>query len=458
MLLPLKLIRDQPLQQQLYDQLRQLIVSRRLAPGTRMPSTRMLAVQFSISRITVLLTYERLITEGFLRSEPARGTFVNHLPSADRGTVMRPARPAESLPAAAFDVGQPDPRLFPTSRWRTLIRHMLDDLGTLLHGQSPDDDPTLRRAIAGWLSGARGVAADPDQIILANDPRHALHIVAHLTLRPGQCATIEQPAPPDVGDLLASTGAAVITVPVDADGLCTDRLPAGPAALAVVSPENQLPLGMPLGQARRTALLAWAEHSGATIFEAVFDGDLRYAAEDSPALMMAGSGASVILGSGFAASLGPGTMRSYLVVPPGLVDQARTASRITGLASSVLENAALAHLLDDGGYARHLHSLRRTYQSRRDALIQALDTHLGGHLVAEPRAGLHLAWTCPTDADPATVTAAALRRRGLRACALDSQTLALGFGNHGERDIAAAVARAAADLARPTTMSAEACD
>ena len=94
MLIPLKLVRDQPLQQQLYEQLRDLIVSARLMSGTRMPSTRMLADQFSVSRITVLLTYERLIAEGTSRQFQPKGHS-----SAIRRTSRR-CGPRNSYPRA----------------------------------------------------------------------------------------------------------------------------------------------------------------------------------------------------------------------------------------------------------------------------------------------------------------------------------------------------------------------
>ena len=94
MLIPLKLVRDQPLQQQLYDQLQTLIASARLQPGARMPSTRMMAEQFSISRITVLLTYERLIAEGYLQTMPAKGTFVARGPNGCRGFAHKGVGPA----------------------------------------------------------------------------------------------------------------------------------------------------------------------------------------------------------------------------------------------------------------------------------------------------------------------------------------------------------------------------
>ena len=96
MLIPLKLLRDRPLQQQLYEQLRALIVSARLADGARMPSTRMLADQFSVARITVVLTYERLLAEGYLTTIPAKGTFVSQAqaPAAALTDARRARDPA----------------------------------------------------------------------------------------------------------------------------------------------------------------------------------------------------------------------------------------------------------------------------------------------------------------------------------------------------------------------------
>ena len=100
--------------------------SARLHPGARMPSTRMLAEQFAISRITVLLTYERLIAEGYLQTLPAKGTFVARAercrgrtgtgpqaatwpdslrPAAGGTKVGRSARPGEDADRSADGAG-----------------------------------------------------------------------------------------------------------------------------------------------------------------------------------------------------------------------------------------------------------------------------------------------------------------------------------------------------------------
>lgn len=439
MLLPLKLARDGPLQQQLYEQLLGLITSGMLAHGTRMPSTRLLADQFSISRMTVLLTYERLITEGSLRTERARGTFVHHQPARNvPGATVRQFPPAAE--EADCDVGRPDHRLFPLNRWRALIRHALDDLGPRLARQQPDDDPALRRSIAGWVASSRGLQVDPNQVVLAKDPCHAMHVVTHLFLHPGSRVVVEQPCAPDLDRLLAGAGATVLRVPVGPDGLRTDRLPSGPVDLALVSPESHNPSGASLNQAHRTALLAWAARSCAVIVACDFEGDLHYTPDLAAPLFGNTAGVPVIHASGFAASLGPGTLCSYLIVPPGMVDAARAASRIVALSHATLDTAALARMLDEGLYARHLHGIRKIYQERRDALIRSLRDEVGGEPFTVPGAGLHLAWICPADRPVSNGMVMMARRRGLAITKTQDGTLYIGFGARNERELAAAVA------------------
>ncbi len=447
MLIPLKLLRDRPLQQQLYEQLLALIVSSRLAPGTRMPSTRMLADQFSISRVTVLLTYERLVAEGYLWTVPAKGTFVHHAPAAGE-SLPRPDDGAATGTDAGRIPGRADRRLFPAVKWRALIRKALDNPAADGAEEPPHGDPALRQAIAGWLSTSRGLAIDAGQIILAHGRQHALHIAAHLLLGPGRRAAVESPGDAAAELMLSGTGAALVAVPVDEDGIRTERLPEGPAAMALVTPEHQRPLGAVLSLQRRHDLLAWAARAGATVVEADWDGELRYEPMDLPPLMRLDRDGIVVHAGDFAASLGPATVLGYLAVPRQLIGPARAASRLAGAYAGRLEAEALAALLDSGAYARHLHAVRKTYLGRRDALVRSLRRHFGEQTrIGATTAGLHLAWTPPPELGPAGAVAGVAARCGLDAGCAGDRVVLLGFGVPGERQIEVAVGRLAEVLA-----------
>lgn len=457
MLIPLKLVRDQPLQQQIFEQLRSLIQGGRLAPGTRMPSTRMVADQFAVSRITVLLVYERLIAEGYLETIPAKGTFVSHPPSElsahAPGCPVHHESGASPLPCCggigATQIGRPDPSLFPLARWRALLRGAVDRLGC----QSPADHAAgavrLRQAVAGWLSTSRGLAVAPDQIVLVSGRQQALHIASHLLLRTEARAVVEDPCDDRTACTYVEAGADLVCVPVDARGLRPELLPSGPAALLHITPEHQRPTGALLGSERRAAILEWADRAGAVIVEEDCDGEFRYGSMEAAPLMSLDRGERVLLIGGFAVALGPWVTLGYMAVPPSLIKHAREARRLIDDSAEALESSALAEFLDSGAYARHVHRLRKTYMSRRDTLVTSLRRHFGPVETWGAGAGLHLAWQLPPELGSATGLAERARQTGLEAEALgaDNRTLLLGFGTLHESRLDSGIARLA-DITR----------
>ena len=456
MLTPLNLERDQHLQQQIFEQLRSLILSRRFASGARMPSTRMLAEQFNISRTTAVLAYERLTAEGYLETRPAQGTFVAMtLPGANCQIPGAGAEAECPSPQEPVRVGCPDPSLFPMRRWRTLMRAALDGMGAFSTHPDLVGDPNLRAAIAAWLSTSRGIAVSPDQVILTNDRSQALHLVAHLTLRPGVRVVIEAPSHDNDTAAYFAEWAELVRVPVDADGICTSKLPFGRAVLVHVSPEHQRLLGARMSASRRAELLDWAAQSSATVLEDDTQSELHYGENSTPRLFSLDQANRVILLGGFCASLGPWVHLAYLVVPPHLVDAASAARRMLGDESGRLHQAALYELLRSGWYARHLHRLSKVYAIRRDALLGALRRHFPKqNVVWGDHAGLHVAWFANDREVSAPDIAALARRCGLEAKALQNvgpageSVVLIGFGVTAEHLIDSKIARLATMIAR----------
>ena len=450
MLIPLKLVRDQKLQQQLYDQLHALIVSGGLAAGTRMPSTRALADQFAISRITVLLAYERLIAEGLLQTLPAIGTFVSHdvvLRTRASGDAVQPGSGPTADAVSEIRAGRPDPTLFPAGRWRVLARGALDQLVSRAHNRPAGGHPALRMAVTKWLAASRGLSVLPDQVLLVSGRRQALHIVAHLLMAAGSRAVVEDPCEDDAAALLSGAGATLVRVGVDAEGLRTDLLPNGPVALALITPESHRPLGGILSASRRQSLLDWARGADATIVVEDCDSDLRYEPCSTPPMMALDQDARVVHIGSFATTLGPILTLGFMIVPRALVEAALEARQLVDDHARWLEEEALAGLIDSGGFARHVHRVRKIYQARRDRLVSLMratfgpDTQLGGG-----RAGLHLTWHLPTAFGSAADVAALARRCGLDASVGGPQIVLVGFGLPSEHQIPHAVSRLGALL------------
>jgi GntR family transcriptional regulator/MocR family aminotransferase len=310
----------------------------------------------------------------------------------------------------------------------------------------------LREAIATWLSTSRGLAVNADQVLVMKSRQQGLHLAAHLAAhvaghraahrtasgRSGRWAptVMEEPCDAQAAAVLASERGELIRVPVDADGLRTDRLPEGDAALIHVTPEHQRPLGVRLSRERRDALLAWADRAGALILEEDCEGELRYGDMNIPSLMSLDTSERVILLGGFSVSLGPWLDLAYMVLPRGVAAGAQAMRRLIDDSRSSLEQMALAEFLRGGGYARHLHRVTKAYASRRDTLLTALRRHLGGRsLVWGQQAGLHLAWFPPQDFGSASAIATLARGHGLDAAWAGDDVVLLGFGVPDEQRI-----------------------
>jgi GntR family transcriptional regulator/MocR family aminotransferase len=188
---------------------------------------------------------------------------------------------------------------------------------------------------------------------------------------------------------------------------------------------------------RRHALVAWARRTGAFIFEDDYDGEFRYAGQPIPALASLDPDVVIYCGT-FSKSLFPTWRLGYLVLPQALVEPVARCKWITDLASSRLTQRALAHLLANGEFDRHVRRVQRRYRERRDALVRSLRRHFKQDAEIEgATAGLHLTMRLPRLAqNSADDLIARCRARGVGVYSLarhakrrlDCATLILGYG------------------------------
>lgn len=476
-----------PLQAQLFDQLQELIASGRLKPGARMLATRLLAEQLGISRTTVLLTYERLIAEGYLQTLPSVGTFVSrslpHAPPRQPVPGDR-ARPPELPPlppfcchtppasdaalAVDFRLGCPGGHLFPLQAWRRLMLPILErhDFTSDRHG--PGGLDCLRRAIAGWLAYNRGLAVAPDEVIVVAGTQQAYDIMGRLFLRPGGNVVIEHPCRPATAMAFERQGGVLLPVAIDESGIDVAQLPGRPAAFAHVTPSHQYPVGGTLPLQRRHRLLDWARRFGVPLLEDDSDGEFRYQGAAPPPLKSLDRDGLVVYAGSFSNTLSPGLRLAYLVVPPQLVMAALTTKMLVDGGSSWLEQLVLARFIDEGGYAQHLRRVRKAYMARRDCLVDALRRHFGEVRLVGTDAGTHITWLLPSGYPAARSVQERARRHGVGVQTafqrlpgggggFADHALFLGYGAVGEQQIAAGVARLARAVAElcDSTVAAE---
>jgi GntR family transcriptional regulator/MocR family aminotransferase len=404
-----------------YAQLREAVLDGRLRPGDALPATRELARRLAVSRNTITNAYQRLIAEGFLVGRVGAGTFVSDdvpalrprraptaSPLAPRAAWLA-GRPAIDLASPAshdFGIGVPDARLFPWDTWRRLIARQLRPARTRAAGgyDAPEGHRQLREAIARHVGIARGVAAGADDVIVTCGAQQAFDLIARVLVERGTCVAVEEPGYPPARRAFAAAGARIAPVRVDAEGLVVDRLPER-AQVVYVTPSHQFPLGTAMSLPRRLALLAWAERHGAAIVEDDYDSEFRFDGRPLEPLQSLDHAGRVLYVGTFSKVLLPALRLGFVIAPPSLISALRAARSLSDMYGAPAPQAALAELMADGSFARHVRRVLRTYRERRDRLVAALDRELAGALSVIPAsAGLHLAaWLADRELDVAAI-------------------------------------------------------
>lgn len=459
---------------QVYRQLRAAILAGEWPPGSRLPSSRQLAEEAGVARITITHAFEQLMAEGFIESRVGAGTFVAaEIPDKgiDAFSGFRPdltewgrrvtaltqaaeRQPDSTRPEIDFGFGRSFAEQFPYDVWRRLLGRYLssDDAMLSRYGSAAGFYP-LRQAVADYLVRARDVRCAPDEVVIVSGAQQAIDILARLLLTPGDEVLVETPGYRDAYALFQLHQARLVGLPVDNQGLPVDRIPERcQARLAFVTPSHQFPRGGTMPLARRLALLAWARERSAVIIEDDYDGDLRYEGGSLAALEGLDEDGRVVYLGTFSKVLFPALRLGYLVLPRGLTGPFVQAKELVDRGAPTLTQAAVADFLAEGHFERHLRHLRQLYGAKRAALVGALDEYLGDRVRYSPvAAGLHVMLYANSDLDEARLVRDAAGR-GVRVYAgapyhLEHPappSILLGFSGLDEAEIIEGVRRLAA--------------
>ena len=390
---------------QVYRQVRAAILDGRLAAGDRLPPTRELALRLEVSRNTVSLAYEWLVSEGLIHGRVGAGSFVESTPvprAAHRVSsagapirkvpAWRAVRAPILKPAMRYDfgVGSPDARLFPFDVWRRLVAREIRATKLSSGYGDPAGHPRLRQAIARHIAVSRGVNAAGLDVIITSGAQQAFDLVARVLVTPGTRVAVEEPGYPPARLLFQSMGARVVGVPVDEEGMKVDALPAD-ARLVYVTPSHQFPLGMPMSHPRRVALLAWARQRNAVIIEDDYDSEFRFGGRPLETLQAMDRDGRVIYVGSFSKVMLPSLRIGFLVAPLSLRRELQAASYVGGWHRSWPEQAALASMIEKGLLARHVRRMRREYSIRHQRILETLSTDFATWVEPIPSVtGMHL--------------------------------------------------------------------
>jgi len=392
----------------LHRQLRTAIVDGRLRPGTRLPATRRLAVTMGVSRNTAVAVYGLLQGEGLVEIRPGSGAFIAQYISTPRPPVDSPAKsrlnafwqnppllPPPLQPPFRFDfrIGLSDKSHFSFQVWRRILLRSQRALAKAsTHYADPQGQTSLREAIAGHISFTRALACQADDILITAGVQQCLDLLARILVTPGRTVlAMEDPGYRPAEIAFAAAGAKVISIPVDAEGIRVEQIPAE-ARVVYVTPTHQFPLGYTLSMPRRTALLEFARRHRAIIIENDYDSEFRYGDSPLDALQTLDRDGLVFYLSTFSKSLFPNLRLGFVVMPAWARQAMVAAKRFNDWHSPTLEQESLAAYIAEGHLARHVRRMRQVYGERHAALNAALARHCGDCLEPIPTpCGLHMA-------------------------------------------------------------------
>lgn len=408
---------DRPLQKQLYQEIRQAILRGRLLPNQRIPSTRGLAKLLGVSRTTVTLCYEQLLSEGYLETVIGSGTYVSsQIPDhllhseveilAEQQSVVpfRLSTYGEALENAdisrsteidvpfSFRYGRPALDQFPVKVWRKLLSRRCAAADWLDYAVDPLGYYPLRKQIAQYLARARAVQCTPEQVVITNGSQQALDLILRLLMDPGDEIAMEEPGYLSARRLFETKGATLIPIPVDDEGLRVSDLPdQDTIKLVHVTPSHQFPTGAILSLPRRLALLAWVKAQEALIIEDDYDSEYRYGERPIPALQGLDQSGSVLYIGTFSKVLFPSLRIGYLVLPQRLVALFSKAKWLCDRQQPLLEQQVLTDFIQGGHLEQHIRRMRSLYDQRRQAIVCALKHHFGERaMIMGEQAGIHV--------------------------------------------------------------------
>lgn len=385
-----------PLYEQIYEYIKEEIRKGRISSGERLPSTRSLSRHLDVSRSTVELAYEQLLSEGYIEAQPYKGYFVSQIDGLYRierqdQPEPKPFRKEETRYRYDFTPNGVDLNSFPYNAWRKLSRESLvEDRAELFRLGCPQGEAGLRNVISSYLHQARGASCRPEQIIVGAGNDYLMMLLCAV-LGTGYTVALENPTYRQAYRLFENLSYKVCTVDMDDKGMITEELERSGADIAFVMPSHQYPLGTVMPIRRRMELLRWADRKeGRYIIEDDYDSEFRYKGKPIPALQgYDGNGKVIYIGT-FSKSIAPAIRMSYLVLPEKVLERYMQRCGFINSTVSRVDQLILQKFIEEGYYERHLNKMRALYRSRHDTLLSELKKLRLGFTISGENAGVHL--------------------------------------------------------------------
>ncbi|MBP3395699.1 MAG: PLP-dependent aminotransferase family protein [Clostridia bacterium] len=344
---------------QIYELLRQDIVSGVYPHGAKLPSKRSLAADLGVSLSTVEHALELLVEEGYAGTRERSGCFAIYR-AADQFAAA-PAGQSHKTHTVLGDTAE----AFPFSVLARTMRRVLAECGAEILVKSESNGcAELRRAICAYLARNRGLAVGPEQVVIGAGAEYLYGLVVQLLGRE-RIFAVEDPCYEKIRAVYTANGICFEPLPLGPEGIPSDTLAETAATVLHVTPYNSYPSGVTATASKRREYIAFAEARGGYVIEDDFDSEFTPSAKPQDTLFSLDTAGRTVYINTFTKTVAPAIRVGYMVLPPALL--AEFQHRLGGYSCTVptFEQYVLAELLDSGDFERHINRQRR--KKRRTA-------------------------------------------------------------------------------------------
>lgn len=366
---------------QLYDHIKQAVLSGDIRPEEKLPSLRSLSKSLNLSMTTVELAYSQLSVEGYIYSKPQSGYYASPTLSGKENLPFKKHRDSSFSPLdVTLQTQEPDffydPECFDFNKWKKCINKVLTEYSPLLFFESdPQGEMALRYEISKYLYQSRGVICSPEQIVIgAGTQQITNHLATILKLMTINHVAVEDPGYLPVNNIFRDRGFAITPVKVGKNGITIDRLPSNIRSAVYVSPSNQVPTGAVMPVGKRYELLEWAIKNRSFIMEDDYDSELRYFGKPIPALQGLDTSERVVYLGSFSTTLFSSIKISYMVLPASMSEVFHSIRQDYTQTCSKMEQLTLALFMEKGFYQTNIKKLRNLYAQKLNTMIECLTT------------------------------------------------------------------------------------
>ncbi|MDO4553556.1 MAG: PLP-dependent aminotransferase family protein [Lachnospiraceae bacterium] len=389
---------NKPLYEQLYEELKEEIVTGKLPQNTVLSSVRILAKELQISKNTVDRAYQQLLAEGYIRSVPGSGYYVeditkDYFEQNSRKKHFSKKEPSEEFyNKYDFLYSSIDTSVFPWNKWKKCIQEALLDEESMqtIPYECNKGNEELRKSLCSFLNKHRGVKCKPEQVIMCPGTQFAVDIITTLLPANQYRLAYEEPGYDAMRNIFINKGYSITSIPVLDDGIDAELLENTNCNLVYMTPSHQFPTGTVTSVKKRKRILDWSRENDAYIIENDYDSEFRYGVVPIPSFQSLDEEDRVIYTGTLSKVMLPSIRCAYLVLPEQLLPRYQEVYQYFNSALPSYHQRALFRFIEEGSLEKHIRRISLINEQKYHVLVGALKKYLKKYIeLFEHPAGVH---------------------------------------------------------------------